>query len=164
MATLDKQSLREEAERIKSEFDRLASNNKMDNDTKLLFKSMLMLINLLIVIFLEKTTKKTKNNSSKPSSQTEKDETSLSTNDSKGKDKTEGNHIAANTRTLETTVLIPVDYCDQCGESLKNTPCQCVERRTKIDIIFEKTVEHVDAEIKVSIKGPYNMGMVLRLL
>ncbi|WP_294077941.1 hypothetical protein, partial [Thiolapillus sp.] len=28
------------------------------------------------------------------------------------------------------------------------TPCQGVERRTRIDIIFEKVVTHVDAEIK----------------
>jgi len=27
-------------------------------------------------------------------------------------------------------------------------PCHCHERRTRIDIVFEKTVEHVDAEVK----------------
>uniref|UniRef100_UPI003AF7D22B hypothetical protein n=1 Tax=Thiolapillus sp. TaxID=2017437 RepID=UPI003AF7D22B len=34
------------------------------------------------------------------------------------------------------------------GEDLSKTPCQGVERRTRIDIIFEKVVTHVDAEIK----------------
>ena len=38
--------------------------------------------------------------------------------------------------------------CDVCGQDLKDTPCQHVERRTKIDILFEKVIEHVDAEIK----------------
>ena len=33
-------------------------------------------------------------------------------------------------------------------ESLKGTPCLCIERRTRIDIVFEKTVEHVDVETK----------------
>ena len=59
MATMDKQSVRDEAEKIQQEFSRLASNKKMDADVKALFQSMLMLIKLLIAIFLEKKTKKT---------------------------------------------------------------------------------------------------------
>ena len=39
-------------------------------------------------------------------------------------------------------------FCESCGEDLENTPCDEQERRTKIDIIFEKVVLHVDAEIK----------------
>ena len=35
-----------------------------------------------------------------------------------------------------------------CGEDLTDTPCLHHERRTKIDIVFEKVVEHVDAELK----------------
>lgn len=161
MASIDKQSLREEADRIKAEFGRLASNKTIDAEIKVLFQSMLMLINLLIAIFLEKKTKKTTKSSSKPSSQTEKDETALTSKGSKGKGKNENNSIAANTRTIETTTVVPVDYCDQCGESLENVPCQCIERRTKIDIVFEKTVEHMDAEIKncpscqATVKAPF---------
>ena len=34
------------------------------------------------------------------------------------------------------------------GENLGDTPCDDRERRTEIDIVFEKTVRHVDAEIK----------------
>jgi len=41
-----------------------------------------------------------------------------------------------------------VRFCESCGEDLENTPCDEQERRTKIDIIFEKVVLHVDAEIK----------------
>lgn len=74
MASVNGQSVREEVERIKAEFDRIAANKKSDSESKILFQSMLMLINLLIAIFLEKTTKKNNKNSSKPSSQTEKSE------------------------------------------------------------------------------------------
>ena len=38
--------------------------------------------------------------------------------------------------------------CDVCGEDLRDVPSHECERRTKIDIVFEKVVEHVDAEIK----------------
>ena len=78
MSSLNKQSVREEAERIKSEFDRLSLDKKINSETRMLIQSMFMLINLLISIFLEKTTSKYNKNSSKPSSQTEKDESSTS--------------------------------------------------------------------------------------
>ena len=148
MAVMDKQSVRKEFDRLKSDFNALSKTKKVSSELKIIVNGMIMLIEVILAIFLEKKTKKTKNNSSKPSSQTDKDDTSLSIQRSNGKGKTENNHIANNTRTVETTTLIPVDYCDQCGESLKNAPCQCVERRTKIDIIFEKTIEHLDAQIK----------------
>lgn len=77
MGTINQQSVREESERIKTEFARLSVDKKINSETKMLIHSMFMLINLLIAIFLEKTTKKNNKNSSKPSSQTEKDESSL---------------------------------------------------------------------------------------
>jgi hypothetical protein len=40
-----------------------------------------------------------------------------------------------------------VDYCEVCDANLEQVACTH-ERRTKIDIVFEKVVEHVDAEIK----------------
>lgn len=89
MATINQQSIREETARIKAEFDQRSADNKINKESSMLFSAMLMLINLLIAIFLEKTTKKTDKNSSKPSSQTDKDESSTTTNkgsNSKGKE------------------------------------------------------------------------------
>jgi len=51
-------------------------------------------------------------------------------------------------RFKETIRIAKVTHCDICGQDLKDIPCQHHERRTKIDILFEKVVEHVDAEIK----------------
>lgn len=148
MGTLNRESVREEAERIKLEFNRLSSSKKMDAEIKMLFQSMLMLVNLLIAIFLEKTTKKTSKNSSKPPSQTEKDESSLTHNGANGKGKTESDTVANNTRTIEIVTTVNVTECHVCGADLSDSPCEHIERRTKIDIVFEKTVEHVDVEIK----------------
>jgi transposase len=148
MGSVNKQSLQEEAERIKSEFQRIAEKKKIDSEISMLIQSMLMLINLLIAIFLEKTTIKNNKNSSKPSSQTEKDESSITHNGTKGKGKLESDAVASNTRTIETFTIAKVTQCDVCGQDLKKASCQHIERRTKIDIVFEKVVEHVDAEIK----------------
>jgi len=148
MGSVNKQSVREEAERIKAEFDRLSADNKINNETKMFIQSMFMLINLLISIFLEKTTSKNNKNSSKPSSQTEKDESSVTKKGTNGKGKQESDLTANNTRTIETIAIATVDQCDVCGEDLSKVTCDSHERRTKIDIIFEKVTEHVDAEIK----------------
>lgn len=165
MATVNRESVREEAERIKSEFARISIAKKMDNEYKLLFESMLMLINLLIAIFLEKTTTKNTKNSSKPSSQTEKDESALTMVGAKGKGKEESNTLANHTRTIESTQLSKVTECDICGKDLSQTGCSHYERRTKIDIVFEKVVLHVDAEIKhcdncdATVKGRFPSDM-----
>jgi len=148
MGSVNTHSVREEAERIKAEFQRIAASKKIDAEISMLMQSMFMLINLLIAIFLEKTTKKTKKNSSKPSSQTEKDESSTTNAGTNGKGKQESDAVASNTRTIETVIIARVTQCDVCGQDLRDAACEHTERRTKIDIVFETVVEHVDAEIK----------------
>jgi len=148
MASINKTSIRNEVSRIKADFESLCAEGKMSAETRALMNSMFMILELMLSIFLEKTTRKDSANSSKPSSQTEKDESSLSHPGAKGKGKKEGHAVAGNTRVKETVTLSPVATCDICGETLEDTPCTGHERRTKIDIVFEKVVEHVDAEIK----------------
>ena len=148
MGSIDRQSVREEADRIRAEVDCLLANKKINSECSVLMQSMLMLINLLIAIFLEKTTKKNNKNSSKPSSQTEKDESAIANTGTNGKGKLESDAKVSNTRTIENASIAEVTQCDICGQDLADVSCQGHERRTKIDIVFEKVVEHIDAEIK----------------
>jgi len=107
-----------------------------------------MMMNLILSIFMKKTTRKNSKNSSIPSSQSEAD-TSTNYNaktNSKGKD--ENNDVASNSKTTETTVIQTVKACNCCGQNLSDVQAHGHERRTKIDIIFEKVLTHVDAEIK----------------
>jgi hypothetical protein len=61
--------------------------------------------------------------------------------------------------------VIKVNHCDICGNDLSQASCEHIERRTKIDIIFEKTVEHVDVEVKhcqdcnATVKGKFPNDM-----
>lgn len=148
MASIDKTSVRAEVNRLKSDFEQLCADGKITNEVKVIMSSMFMILELMLSIFLERATKKNNKNSSKPSSQTEKDESSLSKPGSNGKGKHENDDVARNTRTKETVKIASVRCCDICGEDLSDTSCTKHERRTKIDIIFEKVVEHVDAQIK----------------
>jgi len=148
MANINKMSVRGELDRLQSEFERLSQENALTGESKLLMRSMLTLLELICAIFLEKNTPKTTKNSSKPSSQTDKDESALGQQGSKGKGKRERPDSAANSRVVETVTVSEVTACPVCGEDLTHTHCDGQERRTRIDIVFEKVVEHVDAQIK----------------
>ena len=148
MATLNKQSLREEFGALKGRFVRLSDEGKMPAETRALFEALLVLFELLMAVFMEKNTPKNSTNSSKPPSQTPKDETSTTRAGTKGKGPVHTHTHCANTRTVETVEVSEVVVCQGCGDDLSATACAGSDRRTHIDIIFEKVVRHVDAELK----------------
>lgn len=164
MPSVNKQSLREEFEAYKHRFQVLCADGKTSAEVRALVEGLLMLFELMLAVFLEKTTRKDSTNSSKPSSQTEKDETS-STSGTNSKGKPEHDERFANSKTRESTKIAKVTVCDYCAEDLSHVPCRLHERRTQIDIQFEKVVQHVDAEIKQcpacreSTKGVFPSGM-----
>ena len=147
MATMDKTGVREEVERLKREFEQLCVDGKVTPETRVVMNSLLVVVELILSIFLEKKTPKNSRNSSIPPSQTDKDETSMLNPASKGKGRKVTGGIS-NTRIKETITKAKVETCDICGADLDKVPSKGHERRTRIDIVFEKVVEHVDAEIK----------------
>jgi len=147
MATLDKTSVRDEVEKNRASFDK--SSKTMSAEHAVLFNSMFMLIELILSVFLEKKTKKNGKNSSLPSSQTNKDDSSLSHPGTNGKGKNENKTFVSNTKVTESITVSHVDKCELCGEPLENVPSHKCERRTKVDIVFDKIIEHVDAEVKI---------------
>lgn len=147
MASLDKTSVRGQVEKIKTDFDQLRRDGKVAVEVQAIMSSMLMVIELILAIFLERATKKNSGNSGIPPSQTGKDDSSPPDPGSNGKGKKADGEKAENRRTRETVRVASVDYCDVCGASPEGVACTH-ERRTKTDIVFEKAVWHVDAEIK----------------
>jgi transposase len=147
MASVNKQSLREEFDTLKGEFERLSAAGKMAAESRALFQAMLMLFEVLMAVFMERRTAKDSRNSSLPSSQSAKDDTATQPG-AKGKGKSQNDALSGNTRIVETVQVAPVTQCETCGEDLSGIPCLGHKRRTRIDIIFEKVVSHVDAEIK----------------
>jgi transposase len=148
MSSVNKQSVREEFDTLKTEFEHLSADGKMAAESRALFQALLMLLEVLMAVFMEKRTTKDSRNSSKPSSQTPKDDTAVTRPGANGKGQWQNDVRSGNTRTIETIQVAPVNQCDTCGEDLSDVPCQGHERRTRIDIIFEKVVSHIDAQIK----------------
>ena len=118
MSMVNKKSLREEVDRIKTDFDKLVKDKKISSEVNLLCTSMLTLINLLVAIFLEKQTKKNSKNSSMPSSQTEKDESSHTKTGTHSKGKNTLRTNGKNSKIVEHVTLIEVHQCDVCGQDL----------------------------------------------
>ena len=148
MASVNRQSLREEFTALQERFGQLSADGKVGAESGALIEALLMLLKLLMAIFLEKTTPKTSANSSKPSSQTPKDESALGPAGPHTKGRAYDPSRSANTRTVETVHISPVRFCETCGEDLCAVRPHGHERRTQIDIVFEKVMSHVDAEIK----------------
>ena len=137
MPSVNKKSLREEFDQLKGRFEDLSNKGKITPESSALFQAMIMLFELLIAVFMEKKTRKNNRNSSIPSSQTDKDKTTP-TSGTNGKGNKQNGVLSDNTRTVETTQVAKVTDCEFCGESLDDVPSEECERRTKIDIIFEK--------------------------
>ena len=147
MASVNTESVREEIARVEQEIAKLSDAGKVPEETRILLNTLLMIVNMLMVIFMEKSTRKGNKNSSLPSSQTGKDKSAPSSY-TNGKGLSQNEDTFANSRTVETTEKAPVTQCSHCGENLQQVEVVDHERRTRIDIVFEKRVEHVDAEIK----------------
>ena len=135
MAIADKGTVRNEVDRLKADFNQLCADGKVTGEVKMLMNSMMMIIELILTVFLGRSTKKNSKNSGKPSSQTEKDETSLSQPGLHGKGKNENGKTAGNTRVNESVTVAGATFCDVCGEDLSSVVCSHHERRTKIDIV-----------------------------
>ena len=148
MATLNRHSLREELDALEAQFEALCAEGKVNADSRALFQALLRLFKLLMAVFMEKTTPKGNANSSLPSSQAPDEDTALARPATKGKGPAHNDARAANTRTIEHVERIAVEHCARCGEDLRHIESHTTERRTRIDIVFEKTLTHLDAERK----------------
>ena len=148
MATVNQSSLRAEFDALKARFESLCATGKMSAESRALFDALLMLFELLMAVFMEKHTPKSSANSSLPASQSPNDETARTGPGAKGKGPSYNGERCANTRTRESARVLSVDACGRCGEDLTDAACTGHERRTLIDIVFEKVVRHADAQIK----------------
>ena len=148
MATVNKSSLRAEFDALKARFESLCVAGTMSADSRALFDALLMLFEVLMAVLMEKHTPKSSANSSLPASQSPNDDTARTRPGAKGKGLSYNDARCANTRTRESIRVLTVDACQRCGEDLTDAACLGHERRTLIDIVFEKVVRHADAQIK----------------
>ena len=148
MATVNKASLRAEFAALKARFAALCAEGRMNAESRALFEALLLLFELLLAVFLEKTTPKGTQNSGLPSSQTGPDETARTRAGARGKGPDSRAAPGGSTRVVVETRTVPVTECRACGRDLAGIVPVGRERRVQVDIVFETRELTVDAEIK----------------
>ncbi len=149
MTTVNGRFLREEVDAAKARAEALRASGKLSPEVDALFGLLFSLLDLLIVAFLEKTTRKDSANSGIPPSQTEKDETSVPRSRTARETVDAASEEAGaefETVTVEETAT--VEACEACGADLGDVDAIERERRTRLDIAFQVIERHVDAEVK----------------
>ena len=148
MATVNRTSLRDALEELKARSAALHEAPEPElAEYRALVADQNALLELIATVLLEKLTPRSSRNSSIPPSQTDGDgdPTSRSRNREKREEVPES---PASTRTREEHHVHEAHACKHCGEKLTGTEAAGHERRTRIDVVFEKVVEHHDAEIR----------------
>lgn len=148
MASIDKISVREQLNDIKKNVEALKDAGKLSDETSLLFSSLFTLLEIILAVFMEKNTEKTSKNSGIPSSQSDVDESSTQQPKPTQKRPAKDHSFSNRTKAVTVEVLTPKS-CNNCQADLTQEPVQRTERRTLIDIRFEKVVHHIDAEEKL---------------
>ena len=147
MATVNAASLREQLETYQESFKDLCRKGKVNPECVVLFKGILLLMQLMVTVVMEKNTRKNSKNSSLPPSQTDKDETAERTGKS-GKGEKNNQQTGSGWHKVTHEETITVENCDTCGADLSDVEATDRERRILLDIEFTVACRRVDAEVK----------------
>ena len=150
MPTVNGASLRAEVEDARARVAALRADGKVSEEVDALFRVLFAMLDLLVAVLLERTTRKTSRNSGLPPSRADTDGTArrASREDSSGKGPKARETDPGNLRTVTVTESSPVTECRRCGHDLSGTACSGHETRVEVDIVFETVERRVEAEIR----------------
>ena len=129
-------SLRDEFDVIKTDITSMRNEGKSTREADKIFDESCRLLEVLIVILLEKTTKKTSKNSSIPSSQTDKDEAKKSPKRNRDTSEAENSMTGENFKTIIVEEISTVEVCDSCCADLSDIDPSAREQRVLLDIEY----------------------------
>ena len=133
---------------LRVEFEKLSQSGEVNDKTAHLIQSLLALLAMVVMLFVEKNTRKSPANSGLPSSKTGKDKSARPVSGSRGKGREHEHFDSDNVRLEQTVEVSKAERCNHCGQDLTRVKALDHERRTLVDIVFVTTEHHVDAQIK----------------
>lgn len=157
-----KESIRKQIDEAKVTLEQALKNNK-NAELAAAIKSLFIVIDVLVALFLEKKVRKNSSNSGlPPSSDTgaKNDRNKPSDSDQKKR----GEQLE-NTRKVKTEETVSPENCKGCDRELDDVSASETEQRKKIDIIYEVVEHTVTSEVKVCPdcgtrnKGKFPKGM-----
>ncbi len=142
MARINTASLRARLDNCRGRFDDIQRKGEAGADLLSRIDALFLLFDILVAVFLEKTTQKTSCNSSLPSSRNGAEDGTHTA--SRPGSRSKGPKV----RQAESDNLRTATECRQCGHDLTGTACSGHEKRVKVDIVLGTVERRITAEIK----------------
>ncbi len=142
---MSKDSIRHKIDEAKKKTQAALASGKATPDILVAVESLLLVIEILAAVFLEKKTRKNSSNSGLPPS---KNEGSNGNRNQGSGLRADVGDSASNTRQIETSETVTPVECSRCGESLESAEVKGTEERKKIDVIYEIISHTVTSESK----------------
>ena len=157
-----KESIRNQIDEAKATLEQALKKNK-NAELAAAIKSLFIVIDILVALFLEKKVRKNSSNSGLPPSSDigGKNDRNRSTEP----DQKKGGEQLGNTREVKTKETVSPQNCKGCERKLDDILASETEQRKKIDIIYEVVEHTVTSEVKVcpdcgtQNKGKFPRGM-----
>ena len=142
---MSKESIRKNIEKLKNESELILESKSLNKDIRLFINSMMTILDIIVIAFLEKKTRKNSSNSGLPPSRNNGPNGNRNTNQG---DRSKKGEQLKNTRKVNTIESVSPDDCASCGSDLRNIKAHNKEERTILDIIYETTEHTVISEHK----------------
>ena len=143
---MSKQSIRKNIEKLREESKLFLNDKELSPELRFFIKSIFSLIDIIVVVLLEKKIRKDSSNSGLPPSQ------GFSGNGNRNKQGEQDNSRRGsqldNSRTKKTEETLSPKECSNCGADLKGEDATKIDQRKKIDIIYEIVETTFTAETK----------------
>lgn len=143
----NKESIRQEIDRLKVESQKFLNDDKIPSETRFFIQSMLSMMDIIVSVLLIKKIRKNSGNSSIPPSQDHGSSGNGSKVSGDGEQVNRGSQLP-NSRNISEEIVLPVEECKSCGSDLSGQKADNSETRIEIDIIYEVIEKKITAEIK----------------
>ena len=142
-----KDSIRQKIEDLKKDAEQFLSDESLPKELKFFIKSLMSILEVIVVAFLEKKTRKNSSNSGLPPSRNNGSNGNRNNKD-KEQDRSKLGSQLKNTRVSETFETVSATACKKCCSDLRSIPSIETDERKKIDIVYEIIEHTVTSEVK----------------
>lgn len=143
---MNKESIRKKIDEVKLDAERSLASGKLPPESVSLIKSLLLVIEIVVTVLLEKKTRKNSSNSGLAPSRN--NGSNGNRNKSCSNDRSKLGVQLDNTRKVETFETLSPTDCIKCGSDLSSKESHRTEDRKKIDIIYEVVEHTIHSEMK----------------
>lgn len=143
---MQKESLRKKIDLAKKDAEKLLKSQKVSVEVAAVINSLIIVIDIIVAVLLEKKVRKNSSNSGTPPSRNNGSNGNRNKPGDKDRDK-RGNQLE-NTKEVKTSETVSPNNCSNCGSDLSRIEVEKKEERKKIDIIYQIITHTVICETK----------------